>query len=274
MTTRFSDYIANTTEKKTLYVHRPLLNGDALVQWAKSKGCTLCLKPENMHVTLCYSKTPLVWPSPKHNIERVTDYVSDVKKFDGGALVLHFDWLPFKTRNQQLLAAGATSDYPDYKSHITLTYESEGLDPESFGSYDGDLLFGPEVFKEVDLEKRWKNSNLEESADLLMRVRGELKPNLLKPKFAGGVGGTSGHCYVASEAMYHMMGGKEAGLTPHFVHHEGQPHWFLKRHDGTVIDPTADQFTTPVPYEKSIGKGFLTKQPSKRAQQIIDRVRQ
>jgi len=162
MTTRFSQYLDNLN-KKTLYVHRPLINADKVIEWAKSKGCKTCLKPESMHVTLLYSKTPMIWPQPNMDIVRVYDFVSSVQQFDGGALVLHFHWLPFNGRHIQLIAAGGTSDYPDYKSHITLTYEGEGLDPKSFGQYEGDLLFGPEVFKEIDLEKKWKNSSLEEA---------------------------------------------------------------------------------------------------------------
>ena len=41
---------------------------------------------------------------------------------------------------------------------------------------------------------------------------------------------------------------------------------------GENIDLTSSQFKSPVPYEKAIGKGFLTKQPSKRAQELIHRV--
>lgn len=162
MTIRFSQYLDNL-DKKTLYVHRPLLNADKLIEWAKANGCKTCLKPESMHVTLLYSKTPLVWPQPKIDVVTVRDYVSEVKQFDGGALVLHFSWMPFTARHLRLIDAGGTSDYPEYKSHITLTYEGEGLDPKSFGQYDGDLIFGPEVFKEIDLEKKWKNSSLEEA---------------------------------------------------------------------------------------------------------------
>lgn len=160
---RFSEYI-DDLNKKTLYVHRPLLNGEEVVKWAKANGCTTCLKPDKMHVTLCYSKTPLHWPAPMNDVVTVRDFVSEVQQFDGGATVLHFHWLPFKGRNNQLLKAGATSDFPDYKSHITLTYEGAGLDPKSFSQYEGTLVFGPEIFREVDLDKKWKNETLEEAA--------------------------------------------------------------------------------------------------------------
>lgn len=73
-----------------------------------------------------------------------------------------------------------------------------------------------------------------------------------------------GDCYPAAEVVYHAAGGKKAGLTPAQVEHEGQSHWFVRGEHGKVYDPTADQFKTPVPYEEAVGRGFLTKKPSRR----------
>lgn len=74
-----------------------------------------------------------------------------------------------------------------------------------------------------------------------------------------------GNCYVTSEALYHLLGGKAAGWTPKQVRHEGASHWFLQHRCGLVLDPTAGQFETPPPYDRAVGKGFLTRSPSKRA---------
>lgn len=102
-------------------------------------------------------------------------------------------------------------------------------------------------------------------------VRGVLTPDLLKPEFKGGPNPSGGHCYAASEAVYHLLGGKESGYTPVNLKHEGVSHWFLRGPKGEIIDPTADQFSTPVPYDQGRGTGFLTKEPSKRAAEIIRR---
>lgn len=83
---------------------------------------------------------------------------------------------------------------------------------------------------------------------------------------------TRGPCYPAAEAVYHLMGGKAAGLTPMRIVHEGVPHWYLRwttNGETMYIDPTASQFKTPVPYEKGRGNGFLTNKPSVRAQLLI-----
>lgn len=77
----------------------------------------------------------------------------------------------------------------------------------------------------------------------------------------------TGHCYVASEVLYHALGGKAAGCTPMFIRHEGEPHWFVRTPTGDV-DVTAEQFATPVPYQQATAKGFLTAQPSRRAREL------
>jgi hypothetical protein len=97
------------------------------------------------------------------------------------------------------------------------------------------------------------------------KIVGALSPELVKPEFRG-EHPLSGHCYVASEAFYHLVGGK-----PMNVRHEGVSHWFILL-DDEVVDLTAAQFDTPVDYSKARGCGFLTKQPSKRCQVVLDRI--
>lgn len=87
------------------------------------------------------------------------------------------------------------------------------------------------------------------------------------------------NCYRASEALYHALGGKEAGLTPMRIRHEGTSHWYLRwlvpsadeRLEPEVyyIDPTSGQFDTPVPYHEGHGCGFLTPGPSVKAQRFL-----
>lgn len=105
---------------------------------------------------------------------------------------------------------------------------------------------------------------------LVRAVENALTDELRRMPWKGSENAKAGHCYVACEALFHLTGGK---LRPFFVKHEGAPHWFLKGPNGEIVDPTAEQFKTPVPYEQGKGKGFLTKQPSKRAQIVIDRVK-
>ena len=123
--------------------------------------------------------------------------------------------------------------------------------------------------RDADLSRR-------QIADLTKTVRSVLTPNLLKPVFKkkveSGAHPMTGHCYVASEAMFHMLGGKDAGLKPNSVRMGDCIHWWLETSTGQIIDPTFDQFDEKVPYHEGRGRGFLTRGPSKRAQEVIRRV--
>lgn len=114
-----------------------------------------------------------------------------------------------------------------------------------------------------------RNNN---TAALINQLRSNLTPDLLHPKYRDGSNLSAGHCYVASEALYHLLGGKASQMKPMQISHEGKSHWFLIDIAGTVYDITADQFKTPVPYEKARGRGFLTRNPSKRALKLMGTV--
>ena len=108
------------------------------------------------------------------------------------------------------------------------------------------------------------------------RITSALTLDLLREPYrsrvAAGAHPLTGHCYVASEALYHLLGGKSAGLKAMLIQHEGGPHWWIRDAAGNDIDLTAAQFVTPVPYDRGVGKGFLTREPSNRAAVVIARV--
>ena len=49
------------TGKWTLYVHRELQNAAQFLEWAKGQGFKTTIPAEDLHVTVCYSKTPVDW---------------------------------------------------------------------------------------------------------------------------------------------------------------------------------------------------------------------
>lgn len=90
-----------------------------------------------------------------------------------------------------------------------------------------------------------------------------------------------GNCYVASEALYHILGGPKGWWKPMVMKTKTDTHWFLKHKTlGIVLDPSRRQFKrrnfnypnmdrwTP-DYKLARGCGFLTKKPSKRAKALI-----
>jgi hypothetical protein len=114
---------------------------------------------------------------------------------------------------------------------------------------------------------------LDSVASLVGSVRSALGPSCLRSDWRkrrpADAAASWGCCYVACEAVYHAAGGAASGLRPMHVRHEGGPHWFLRGPGGEVVDPTADQFCTPPPYELGRGVGFLTLAPSRRARALL-----
>jgi predicted N-acyltransferase len=93
----------------------------------------------------------------------------------------------------------------------------------------------------------------------------------------------AGHCYVASEAYYHLNDGQE-NWTPQHIEVEWShgtticrtPHWFLQsRHGERVVDLTAEQFAErgiEINYESARGRGFVPPTPSNRAKEVIEAI--
>lgn len=112
----------------------------------------------------------------------------------------------------------------------------------------------------------------------ILMIRNHLSFALLKPKYVTIVSVDdpveTGHCYIAAEALFHLLGGKEAGYTAYVMRVDDDTHWFLKDRKGKILDPTAAQFPDGVDYSKGRPCGFLTKKPSRRAQYLIDKVRE
>lgn len=108
-------------------------------------------------------------------------------------------------------------------------------------------------------------------------MRSGFSPDLLKQPWRSQVeaGATpaTGHCYAATEACYHLLGGRQSGWRPRNLRHEGSSHWFLHRDtDDALLDATADQFAETPDYTQGRGCGFLTgDKPSKRARTLIER---
>jgi len=115
--------------------------------------------------------------------------------------------------------------------------------------------------------------NPDQYMPLVNAVRAGLTDDLLKPEYRKQRNrpATAGHCYVASETLWWLLGGKSKGWHPYRINHEYQSHWYIAR-GWTVLDPTLDQYVTPVPYWRGKRSAFLTPQkPSQRAVVLMSR---
>ena len=111
-------------------------------------------------------------------------------------------------------------------------------------------------------------------SSLIKAIQESLSDDLRRPEFRGNPNPLSGHCYVASEAFFHLTPNPRM-WKPGSIKLKNCVHWILvHRRTGEIVDITAKQFTNPISYDKFVGRGFLTKQPSKRTKILIKRVKQ
>lgn len=149
-------------DKRTLYVHRPLLNADEVIAWAKQVGFEKTIVPADMHVTVAFSKKELSWDAIAPRLDQVGIPPSKTGRSverlgdEGDAVVLRFASAVLTEQWQSFIDAGASWDWPGYKPHVTLSFDSPGIDVDSVTPFDGKLVFGPEVFAELDED--WKDN--------------------------------------------------------------------------------------------------------------------
>lgn len=102
-------------------------------------GLTERVDPKTYHITVIYSRTPvpsaenlLGMPSQLPVEATATGYEVFPTKSDGQCLVMRLV-CPYATRlNSQLAKEGATSDYSEYKAHVTLAYDmSQEINPDN-----------------------------------------------------------------------------------------------------------------------------------------------
>jgi len=146
-------YLADA-EPQTLYVRRPLKDADDLIAWAHRVGFIKTLAPDDMHVTIAFSKIPVDWSKIEAVDNTITlgssgDYRSVESLGDKGAVVLCFDSPNLQERWRELCDAGAVWDYPTYRPHVTITYDGGAVDISTVEPFLGPLEFGPEVFEEI-----------------------------------------------------------------------------------------------------------------------------
>lgn len=175
----FFRYALLKAEGKPLYVSRPVTNADEVLAWFRDRGCTPLVTPDDMHVTILYSKKPVNWHRMGKVADRVDALPSDNRRVaplgDKGATVLHFECDELTARHEEMVYFGGSSDYPTFQPHVTLSYNGTGF--EGVPPFPGTLIFGRERFEEIT--KGWTPDLVKEddlSAEDLDRDGGSLQP--------------------------------------------------------------------------------------------------
>lgn len=152
-----------------LYVKRDVLNADDIITWAKAQGFHTATKPEDMHVTITYSKAPVLWADMGPDLFSDLSGNITVPAFDGprtvsplgdkGAVVLKFQCSALTVRHNEMMRHGASWDFPGYMPHVTLTYDGGDVDLATVEPWTGPIVLGAEVFEVI--EESWADTKEE-----------------------------------------------------------------------------------------------------------------
>lgn len=168
-------------EPRTLYIQRKVLNAKEIISWAKKQGFKTTLPAEDMHVTICFSRSKVDWMKMGEAYSQNDDGSIEIRPGsvrvvealgDKGAVVLMFASSELAWRHEDLKRNGATWDHPEYQPHITITYDAGDLDLKEVEAYRGKIKLGPEIFEEVNED--WTDGIVEKQSFRVAKVNEEL----------------------------------------------------------------------------------------------------
>lgn len=149
-------------EPRQLYVRRDVLNADAIRKHYKAQGFEIMTPADQMHVTVIYSINNVDWMKVEDEHWSEDDQgrirvkpggprMHDIfgPGFDNRAFVLMFTSSVLAYRHMRIRNdTGAEVSFPEYQPHITLTYQPpQGIDPNDYEPYQGEIVLGPEIFE-------------------------------------------------------------------------------------------------------------------------------
>jgi hypothetical protein len=201
MATRIRDaQLIDASTPRTLYIYRPVLNWRDIAKHYEDQGIANVYGGPNkkgmkqdMHVTICYSKTPVdwlkvgedTWGSDAEGKLTVKAGGPRVNEQFGKFLVLAFAnselcWRHTSIRDR----ADATWEHDDYTPHVSISKDPGAIDPLQIKAWTGPIVFGPEVFEEIEVEGAVYNAPRELATDSLPLTPPPIVVNITLPDTA------------------------------------------------------------------------------------------
>ena len=142
---------------RSLYVSRKVLNTKDIINWAKSQGIKDIYPADELHVTIIYSETAVDWMEMGEDWYSDEEFVIpaggprvvDIFGIDDEHLVLRFVSSRLKWRRDEMIELGASSNFKDFKPHITISKNVDGVNLDTIEPYTGKIVLGPEIFEEI-----------------------------------------------------------------------------------------------------------------------------
>lgn len=131
---------------RSLYVRRDVINQAAIQAWARAQGFKNI--KTDMHVTIVSSRQPLDWFKIGESWSSEIKIIGgprQIEQFNEGAVVLLIKSSDLEWRHRAILEAGASTDFPEYQAHITI---SDTMPDGEIEAYQGVIELGPEIFEE------------------------------------------------------------------------------------------------------------------------------
>jgi hypothetical protein len=86
---------------------------------------------------------------------------------------------------------------------------------------------------------------------IINKIQKHLTPGLLKDRWIKQSNPLEGHCYIATEALYHLLPNKEEWkpMMASYKDEQGKcTHWWLvNKRTGKILDPTKEQYLPDTP---------------------------
>jgi phage-related protein (TIGR01555 family) len=157
-------FAEDETTPRSLYVRRDVLNGEEILAHFAEQGVDVSgVEPEDLHVTVLYSRQPVDWikmgESSYGQIGRGEDMPEgcDMCVRAGGPRVMEAYGVPPDTlvmcfassalcwRHQDMVYKGASEDY-EFSPHLSIA-PWDGTDPRTYEAFQGEIELGPEIFE-------------------------------------------------------------------------------------------------------------------------------
>lgn len=150
---------------KSLYISRRVKNAQEIIDWFKSQGMKNLVRPEDMHVTVAFSKKRVDWEAIEGQKELDDEHEMEpslrrsVTALGDASAVLKVESKALHDRWQQVIVKGGSWDYPSYNPHITLSYSDPGVDLGRVQPFPGIIRLGRERFAEIPVEKKLRQGD-------------------------------------------------------------------------------------------------------------------
>ena len=147
---------------RSLYMRRDVRNAAEIIKWYKDQGVPEVYAPESMHVTVVYSKKPVDWMKMGQPWDATIEVPEGgprvMEKFGptGDVLVLLFASNELHWRHGTAIDIGASTDFPDYQPHISISLQAAEVDLANVKPWQGKIILGPEVYEEIDEDGDWR----------------------------------------------------------------------------------------------------------------------